>query len=101
MGIYVGNLPSHITEQNIAAIFEPYGSVKCIQIPSNQGTEYPTEFALVDMVAQGEEATAIHALDGLRWIGHYLIFKEARPHINGQSTSSTTQQPQRDRWSSI
>lgn len=99
MGIYVGNLPSNVTEQYIATVFEPYGSVKHIQIPSNQGKDYSIEFALVDMATQSEESTAIQALNGSRWMGHYLIVKEARPRMNGQSTSSTTQQPQRDKWS--
>ena len=102
MGIYIDNLPSNVMEQHIATVFEPYGSVQRIQIPSSQEADhYSIEFALVDMATQAEEAIAIQALDGSRWTGHYLIVKEARCRMNRQSTNSTTQQTQHDRWSNI
>jgi RNA recognition motif-containing protein len=98
MSIYVSNLSYEVTEEQIGTVFKDYGFVKRVQIPSDRETDRSRGFAFVDMETSAEEVAAIKALDGFEWMGRNLTVKEARPHISGQSKSSTKRQSQRERW---
>lgn len=101
MGLYVGNLAYEVTEEEISSLFQDYGSVRCVQIPTNRETGCPEGFAFVDMATGAEETKALTALHGYTWMGQTLIVKQARPRLDGQSTQSTHQQPHHDRWGNL
>ena len=79
MSIYVGNLSYSVTEEDLSGVFEEYGTVKRITLPTDRETGRPRGFAFVEMAAESEEVAAIEALDGAEWMGRDLKVNKARP----------------------
>ena len=76
--IYVGNLPFSSSEEDVRELFETYGSVVSVGLPTDRETGRPRGFGFVEM--SNEDATkAINALDGHDWGGRTLRVNEARP----------------------
>ncbi|MGF1491715.1 MAG: RNA recognition motif domain-containing protein [Microcoleaceae cyanobacterium] len=92
MGIYIGNLPCDVTEEQIGEFFSDYGSVKKVQILSDQKTNHSMGFALVYMEAHTEEMSAIRALNGSEWLGRDLVVKGTRTRIDGQPKPPATEE---------
>lgn len=99
MGIYIGNLPFDVTEEEISTLFLKYGCIITIQIPPDQDTDCPQGFAFVEMNAATDELRAIKALDGSKWLGCTLTVKQARPLIEGQARSINPNPSHRVSWS--
>lgn len=79
MNIYVGNLPYSATEEDIRALFEPYGQVTRANIVLDRDTGRPRGFGFVEMANAAEATTAIEALNGSQMNGRSLTVNEARP----------------------
>ncbi|MDX2242260.1 MAG: RNA-binding protein [Leptolyngbyaceae cyanobacterium bins.302] len=79
MSIYVGNLSYEVTEADMTAAFEQYGSVKRVQLPTDRETGRMRGFGFVEMGTDAEEAAAIDALDGAEWMGRDLKVNKAKP----------------------
>jgi RNA recognition motif-containing protein len=79
MSIYVGNLSYEVTETDLTAVFAEYGSVKRVQLPTDRETGRMRGFGFVEMSADTEEAAAIEALDGAKWMGRDLKVNQAKP----------------------
>ncbi|MGF1538390.1 MAG: RNA recognition motif domain-containing protein [Elainellaceae cyanobacterium] len=82
MSIYVGNLSYDVTEADLKTVFEEYGSVKRVQLPTDRETGRMRGFGFVEMSAEAEEQAAIDALDGAEWMGRDLKVNKARPREN-------------------
>ncbi|NWF58034.1 MAG: RNA-binding protein [Fischerella sp.] len=78
MSIYVGNLSYEVEEYDLKQIFSKYGSVKKIQVSTNNKTGEKKGFAVVEMETGTEEAAAIRALRGIEWMGRSLKVNRAR-----------------------
>jgi RNA recognition motif-containing protein len=76
--IYVGNLPFTATEDEVRALFSPFGDVQSVKIVSDRETGRPRGFAFVDMADAGA-GDAIKALEGHQMGGRALKVNEARP----------------------
>ncbi|MBE9220232.1 RNA recognition motif domain-containing protein [Dolichospermum flos-aquae] len=79
MSIYAGNLSYNVTEEALREVFQEYGSVKRVQIPTDRDTGRVRGFAFVEMSSDAEEQAAIAALDGAEWMGRVLKVNKAKP----------------------
>ena len=75
--IYVGNLPSSSTEEQIRGLFVRYGNVSSVKLVKDRDTGQPRGFGFVEMASGGDEA--IRALNHHELDGNSLLVNEARP----------------------
>ncbi len=87
MSIYVGNLSYEVTEDDLKSVFEEYGNVKRVQIPTDRETGRVRGFAFIEMDNEEEEIKAIEALDGAEWMGRDLKVNKAKPREDRRSSS--------------
>lgn len=79
MTIYIGNLDYQVTSQNLQEVFEEYGTVSKVVIPTDRETGQGRGFAFVDMGTTDQEDSAIADLDGAEWMGRSMRVRKARP----------------------
>ncbi|NJK38183.1 MAG: RNA-binding protein [Oscillatoriales cyanobacterium RM2_1_1] len=79
MSIYVGNLSYQVTEEDLKSVFEEYGSVKRVHLPTDRETGRPRGFAFVEMETEAEEDAAIEDLDGAEWMQRNIRVNKAKP----------------------
>lgn len=85
MSIYVGNLSYEVTREDLTTVFEEYGTVSRVSLPSDRETGRPRGFGFVEMGSEDEETKAIENLDGAEWMGRELKVNKARPRENNRS----------------
>jgi len=69
--MFVGNLPTDASEENVTDLFSEFGTVRSIQIASDIFTRKCRGFGFVEM--EGHEArAAVAGLDGKDFNGKYL-----------------------------
>ncbi len=88
MSIYIGNLSFRATEDDVRAVFEDYGSVKTVKLPTDRETGRMRGFGFVEMESDDEETAAIEALDEAEWMGRSLRVNKARPRTEARSSGS-------------
>ena len=76
--IYVGNLPFTATEDEVRALFSPFGDVQTVKIVSDRETGRPRGFGFVEM-EDADADNAVKALEGHQMGGRALKVNEARP----------------------
>ena len=79
MNIYVGNLPYSITNEDLAALFAPYGAVKRASIVIDRETQRAKGFGFVEMDDNAAATAAIAALNDKEFKGRPLRINEAKP----------------------
>ena len=79
MSIYAGNLSYQVTENDLKEVFQEYGTVKRVQLPTDRETGRVRGFAFVEMSSDAEEEAAIAALDNAEWMGRSLKVNKAKP----------------------
>jgi RNA recognition motif-containing protein len=77
--IYVGNLASDATEDQLSALFSEHGAVKRVVVVKDRFTGESRGFGFVDMENDGEAMNAIQAVNGKELNGRALKVNEARP----------------------
>ena len=77
--LFVGNMSFHTTEDELRALFEPFGEITRIQVMTDRETGRSRGFAFVEMASDDEAAKAITALNGKEVDGRALNVNEARP----------------------
>lgn len=88
MSIYVGNLNYEVTKEDLTTVFEEYGTVSRVSLPSDRETGRPRGFGFVEMSSEDEETKAIESLDGAEWMGRELRVNKARPRENNRGGGS-------------
>jgi RNA recognition motif-containing protein len=83
--LYVGNLSLTTTEQQVRALFEPYGTVDRVSLVTDRETGRPRGFAFVEMADGASADSATRGLDGQSVSGRPLRVNEAsdRTSIGG------------------
>ena len=66
--LFVGNLDSEVTQEDLRRLFEAYGQVVQVHIIRDRDTGLPRGFAFVEMTNAAEAEKAIRALNGSRWV---------------------------------
>jgi len=91
MNIFVGNLAFTTTEDELAQLFEPFGTVSQARIATDRDTGRSRGFGFVEMPNDAEGERAIEALNGTSLGGRALTVNEARPRQDRGA-------PRRERW---
>jgi RNA recognition motif-containing protein len=79
MNIYVTNFTYTTTEEELSALFEPYGIVESVRIITDRDTGRSRGFGFVEMPNATEAQAAIDGLNGTSLGGRTLTVTEARP----------------------
>lgn len=77
--IYVGNFSFHMTEPELRALFEPFGSIESASVATDRDTGRSRGFGFVSMPNDDEAEKAMAALNGKDSGGRALTVNEARP----------------------
>jgi len=79
MRIYVGNLSSEITEEELRQEFEAFGEVESVNIITDKISGRPKGFGFVEMTSESEGQAAITGLNGKPLKDRTLNVNVARP----------------------
>jgi RNA recognition motif-containing protein len=79
MNIYVGNISSQLTEEELKEAFVAYGVTSSVKIIKDKYTGEPRGFGFVEMPEKAEAEAAIAGLNGKELKGKNLTVNEARP----------------------
>ena len=77
--LFVGNLDSEVTHEDLRRLFEAYGQVVQVHIIVDRDTGLPRGFAFVEMTSDAEAEKAIKALNGSMLKDRTLEVNYARP----------------------
>jgi cold-inducible RNA-binding protein len=77
--LFVGNLNFQTTASDLRALFEPFGQIERIHMPTDRETGRPRGFAFVEMTNDDEAKKAMASLDGKEVSGRNVKVNEARP----------------------
>jgi len=86
--IFVGNLSSNLTPDELRTLFQSYGAVEQIEIVTDVHTGYSRGFAFVGMTNDLEAAKAVANLNGTTVWGNPLKVEEARPTLQGSKSAT-------------
>ena len=84
MNIYVGNIAFAVTEDDLRAVFEVYGTVDAVRLITDQYSGQSKGFGFVEMPIPSEAQAAIARLHGTELQGRTLTVNEARPRNEGR-----------------
>ena len=76
--LYVGNMETSTTEQDLRTAFGSYGPVEAVTIIMDRTTGTPRGFGFVEMSADKDAQEAILGLNGSVIAGRTIIVGEAR-----------------------
>jgi RNA recognition motif-containing protein len=79
MNIYVGNLAYEVTEDDLRAVFAPFGEVTTVTVIRDRFSGVSRGFGFVEMPAPAAAQAAIAGLQGRALKGQTLNVNEARP----------------------
>jgi RNA recognition motif-containing protein len=79
MKIYVGNLPSEVTEEELRQEFGTFGAVTSVNIVKDKYSGRPRGFGFVEMAVVSEGQAAIAGLSGKVLKDQTLVVNAARP----------------------
>ena len=87
MNIYIGNMSSDTTEDQLRQAFEAFGPVSTVNIITDKFSGKPRGFAFVEMSGKGEAIAAISGLNGQDLNGQTLNVNEAKPRTQSGNRS--------------
>jgi len=79
MNIYVGNLATDVTEEDLTNLFSQYGQVKEAKIIRDMFSQESRGFGFVEMPGQTDAQNAIKELNTQNLKGKNIVVNEARP----------------------
>ncbi len=79
MNVYVGNLPSDVTGDDLREVFERFGQVETTHVVKRRHGGESRGLGLVDMPSRSEAVAAIVGLDGKNLKGQAITATEVRP----------------------
>lgn len=83
MNIYVGNLSTEATEDDLRQAFEGFGQVTSVNIIKDKFSGESRGFGFVEMSSKEEAQAAISGLNGKQLHNRSLNVNEARPRTEG------------------
>ena len=88
MKIYVGNLSSEVTEEELRQEFEAFGEVTSVNVITDKYSGRPRGFGFVEMTEVSEGQAAITALNGKTLKDRTLNVNTARPRTDSRGGGS-------------
>jgi RNA recognition motif-containing protein len=82
--LFVGNLDSNVTPEDLASLFGRYGTVENAQVVSDRGGE-GSGHGYVEMRSEEEAAAAASALDGVDSLGRTLSVNDLDAEFGDRS----------------
>ena len=82
MDIFVGNLAPEATEDELVALFKPFGEVKSAEVKRELFTGTSKGFGFVEMPGKQHSLAAIAGLNGKELHGRPLRVNEARATVS-------------------
>jgi len=83
VNIYVGNLPYRTSDEDLNALFQPYGEVESARVITDRETGRSRGFGFVEMADDEQALAAIEGLNGSDYQGRPLTVNQARPRAAG------------------
>jgi RNA recognition motif-containing protein len=80
--LFVGNLSSNLTPDELRTLFQTYGAVEEVEIITNPNTRYSRGFAFVGMTNDMDAINAIASLNGTAVWGNTLKVELAEPKVD-------------------
>ncbi len=77
--LYVGGLPSQVTEDKLREIFSAHGAVESATVIMDRMTGRSKGFGFVEMSSQEEAQAAMDKLNGTDLEGRNITVNEAKP----------------------
>ena len=95
MYIYIGNMSSDTTVEQIRHAFEGFGEVSAVRIIKDQDNGRPKGFAFIDMPLASEAKAAIGGLHGYELNGRALTVSAAKtkPDTGNRSGNNISRKP--------
>ncbi|OGU77345.1 MAG: RNA-binding protein [Ignavibacteria bacterium RBG_16_34_14] len=93
MNIYVGNLATDVTEEDLTNLFSQYGQVKEAKIIRDMFSQESRGFGFVEMPGQTDAQNAIKELNTQNLKGKNLVVNEARPKRDRDSRGGGGRRP--------
>jgi len=87
--IFVGNLDFAVIEDQLKAVFAPYGVVESVKIVSDRDNGQPRGFAFLEMATAEQAEDAIRSLDGSALNERILRVNEARDKSEENSSKDS------------
>ena len=81
--LFVGNLPFNVTEDRVRELFQEFGEIQSVTIPTDRETGKSRGFAFVEMANDDDSEKAIAGVNGKHEGGRALNVNEARPKESG------------------
>lgn len=88
MKFYVGNLNFRITEDELRALFEPYGPIEDLIILTDRETGRSRGFGFITLTDDDKAKQAYAELNQKDFEGRTLVMNEARPRTDGPQQGS-------------
>jgi len=88
MKIYVGNLSSEVTEEELRQEFEAFGKVESVNVITDKYSGRPRGFGFVEMPSVSEGQAAITGLNGKTLKERTLNVNAARPRSDDRGGGS-------------
>lgn len=82
MNIYVGNLSSDVTGDDLRQAFEAFGKVESANVIMDKFSSESKGFGFVEMPSKDEAAAAITGMNGKDIKGKAVNVNEARPRVD-------------------
>ncbi len=79
MNIYVGNLPTEVTDEELKKMFEQYGTVRSAAVGLDKKTGVSEGFGFVEMPIKSEARAAVEGLRGKELNGKPLRVRILKP----------------------
>ncbi|HAK46039.1 MAG TPA: RNA-binding protein [Spirochaeta sp.] len=84
MNILVRKLPRTTTEEELRALFTPFGTISSLNIVEDQVTKTSKGFGFVEMPNRNEGVAAIQALNGKKLGDKIIRVKGTKKRLDGE-----------------
>ena len=88
MNIFVGNLSTEVTENDLEEAFGKYGKLRSVKVIKDMFSQKSKGFGFVEMASKLEGEAAIKELNTSELKGKPIIVNEARPQRNRRGGGS-------------
>lgn len=88
--LYIGNLASDVTAEQLTTLFSEKGEVASVAIITDRDTGKPRGFGFIEMTNDAEAEEAIKTLDGSSLNDQAIVVNEAHPPKKQSNSNSSS-----------